>query len=503
MPALPRNPGDGLAIRTNAHEADRNRLHARISWMNFWLLVLVIFGTVIVATDGFSRDPMPDEGTAAPTPVLEYEASWAASVFAWVSLPLCYLYATKSGASRGEAILLWFVLNTAAYSKDFAYIRVPGLPLFVTDIVLALFLWSLFRGVGIRLFVLDRWWSRLVLAYLAVGAVSVTRGVAGHEELRLVARDSAIVVYALFAYVGFHVVTTWDGVRRIFIALALGSIFATLNGLAWFLAQPGQRRYIPYGVFLLVSCVGTIVSTINRMIRPLMGLFLAAIFLVGILLINARTVFLEVAFGLFIVTIASPSGKLRVSMRSLRLLAGVMVVLLAVMWAATFTRTGATFLDRAETELVSGTLNYSDDPNATFRLMAWFEAYQRFSDSPVLGEAYGIPFKFGLDESDARPHNTYLTVLYKMGVLGLVPLVLLLAIFQWTGWTRLRGLRSAPEGVILYVLVIGQLLICLFGCLNLLLESPFLASIFWLSIGMGFRMTSVPSGVTMSKMVTS
>ena len=42
-------------------------------WMNFWLLVLLILGTVIVATDGFSRDPMPDEGTAAPTPVLEYE----------------------------------------------------------------------------------------------------------------------------------------------------------------------------------------------------------------------------------------------------------------------------------------------------------------------------------------------------------------------------------------------------------------------------------------------
>ena len=48
-------------------------------------------------------------------------------------------------------------------------------------------------------------------------------------------------------------------------------------------------------------------------------------------------------------------------------------------------------MDRAETQLVSGTLNYADDPNATFRLMAWFEAFQRFSASPVLGEAYGIP----------------------------------------------------------------------------------------------------------------
>ena len=306
--------------------------------MNFWLLALLIFGTVIVAADGFSRDPMPDEGTVAPTPVLQYETSWAASVFAGVSLPLCYLYGKKSGASRGEAILFWFVLNTVAYSKDFAYIRVPRLPLFVTDIVLALFLWSTLRRLGIRLLALDRWWSRLVLAYLAVGAMSVARGVAGHQEVTLVARDAAIAVYALFAFVGFHVITTWDGVRRVFIALALGSVFATLNGLAWFLLQPGQRRYIPYGVFLLASSVGTVILTINRMIRPLLGWSLVAIFLVGILLINARTVFLELALGLLIVMIASPSGKLRVSMRSLRLLAGVTVLLVGVLWAATLTR---------------------------------------------------------------------------------------------------------------------------------------------------------------------
>ena len=172
--------------------------------------------------------------------------------------------------------------------------------------------------------------------------------------------------------------------------------------------------------------------------------------------------------------IASPSGKLRLSVRTLRLLAGVVLVLFAVVWAVTQTRTGSTFVERAETELVSGTLNYADDhPNATFRFMAWLEAFDRFTQSPVIGEAYGIPFKFDLDESDARPHNTYLTVLYKMGMLGLTPLVVLLAGFQWSGWKKLRGLNSGSDGLVLYVLLIGQMLMCLFGLLNLLLESPF------------------------------
>jgi O-antigen ligase len=503
MPELPANPGSGLAIRTNLRLTGRATMQWGIPWMNFWLLVLLALGTIIVAADGFSRDPMPDEGTAAPTPVLQYESFWAAYVFAGVSLPLCYFYTRKTGASRGEAILLWFVLDTVAYSKDFAYIRVPGLPLFVTDIVLAVFLWKLLWRQGIRFLRFDRWWSRLVLAYVAVGTVSVARGVAGHQEVTLVARDAAIVVYALFTFVGFHLVTTWDGVRRFFIALALGSIFATLNGLAWFLAQPGQRRYIPYGVFLLVSSVGTVILTINRMIRPMLGWLLAALLLLGILLINARTIFVELVFALLIMMIASSSGKLRLSVRSLRLLAGVTVVLFLLVWAAAQTRTGSTFVERAEIELVSGTLNYSDDPNATFRLMAWFEAFQRFTESPILGEAYGIPFKFDLDESDARPHNTYLTVLYKMGVVGLTPLVLLLAGFHWSGWSNLRRLHLASEGVVLYALLIGQLLMCLFGVLNLLLESPFLASIFWLTIGVGFRMICAPAVIDRSQFATS
>jgi O-antigen ligase len=493
MSSLPTNAGDGWPVRRNLTASGRGSLLEGFQWMNLWLLLLLTFGTIIVVADGFSRDPMPDEGTATPTPVLQYESFGAVYVFAVLSLPLCYLYAKKNGASSGEAILLWFVLDTVAYAKDFAYIRVPGVPLFVTDIVLAVFLCSLLWRMRRHFLLIDRWWSRLVLAFVVVGALSVVRGVAGHEELTLVARDAAIVVYALFTFVGYHLVTTRAGVRRVFIAVVLGSIFATLNGVAWFLAQPGQRRYIPYGLFVLVSFVGTIVLTMNRLIRPLLGWSLATILLVGILLINARTIFLGLAFGIVVTMIASPSGKIRFSVRSLRLLAGLAVVLLSLLWVITQTRTGSTFVERAETELVSGTLNYSDDPNATFRLMAWFEAFQRFTENPVLGEAYGIPFKFDLDESDARPHNTYLTVLYKMGVLGLTPLVLLLAGFQWNGWNNIRRLHSASKGAVLYTLLIGQLLMCVFGLLNLLLESPFLASIFWLTIGIGLRMTSTPS----------
>ena len=40
---------------------------------------------------------------------------------------------------------------------------------------------------------------------------------------------------------------------------------------------------------------------------------------------------------------------------------------------------------------------------------------------------------------------------------------------------------------VLHALLIGQLLMIFSGVLNLLLESPFLASIFWLTIGIGLE----------------
>ena len=119
--------------------------------------------------------------------------------------------------------------------------------------------------------------------------------------------------------------------------------------------------------------------------------------------------------------------------------------------------------------------------------MAWFEALQRFGQHPMIGEGYGIPFVFDIDSADARPHNTYLTILYKMGLVGFLPLAILVGMLHWKGWVAVRSFAQSQESTVLYIILTSQLVMCLFGSLNLLLESPFLASIFWLLMGVGIR----------------
>lgn len=438
-------------------------------------------------SDGLSR-PLNLEMMDVAIEPLTYQPYQGALVFALLMLPLVFFYTSSARIPKAEGLLLWFVLCTVAYTKDFSYVGIPGTKLFVTEGVLALLLLSHLTAVTRSLPALGRNMMLGLLGLFLAGAVAAARGVLLSQDKMLVARDSVIVGYALFLPLGFLLLSSWQSMRRFFLFVFLGAIMASLNAIAWFLAQPGQRRYIDYGPYVLFCFVGCVVLTTSRMIRPLTGWLLAGMLLVGILLANARTIYAVLAVALLGIMVVSPGGRLRLSARTLKRMAAVSVVLLCVLWIFSQSKTGADFIETAATELVSGTVNYSDDANANFRFLAWLEALERFSAQPMAGEGFGIPFSFELSDTDPRPHNTYLTILYKTGLLGIIPLLLLLASFHWKGWTCLRTIPGGRDGVLLYVLLVGQLIMSVYGFLNLLLESPFLASIYWLILGAGIRM---------------
>jgi O-antigen ligase len=459
----------------------------RLDLVNFWLVLVLVVGATCVIADGLGRPLILEDGSEGPVQAMEYESSGAAYIFAAVTLPICLLYGWRAGASTTESLLLWFLLGTITYSKDFAYIRIPGLPLFVTDIVLASSLWILLRRWGTKFLRKGQWWGRCILLFIAMGIVSAVRGVVSREDTLLIFRDFAIVVYPLFVLVGFHVFEEWAALRRVFTISCIGSLLLTLNALAWFVAQPDQRRFVAFGVCLLGTSIAVVVLTLNGLMKPALGWPMAAFFSAGLLLTNARTIFVALAAALGITTLLSPTGRIRLSARSLRLMVAVASVCILLFLAASQTKSGADFLDRVGTELVSGTVDYAQDPNATFRFFAWMEALRRFSDQPLWGEGFGVPFIFEFADSDPRPHNTYLTVLYKMGILGFVPLFVLLCFFYWKGWKTIRRSISGTASIYLYTALLSHIVISMFGALNLLLESPFLASVYWLLCGLGIR----------------
>jgi len=285
-----------------------------------------VAGVIMVIADGATRALNMEMAEVAAEP-LSYEPYKGAFVFALVLLPLILFYARSARASKKEALLLWFVLCTVAYTKDFSYIGVPGTKLFVTEIVLAVLVLSQLMVLVKSLPAPSRITMLALLGFFLAGGLAAVRGVLGGQERMLVARDSVIAVYAMFLPLGFLMISSWQHARRMFFFFSLGGILASLNALAWFLAQPGQRRYVEYGPYLLVCMVGVIVLTINRQIRALTGWLLAGLLFCGVILANARTIYAALGLALFVVMVVSPSARLRLSGRLLKRMAAVSFVL--------------------------------------------------------------------------------------------------------------------------------------------------------------------------------
>jgi len=327
---------------------------------------------------------------------VQYDPYSAAFLLAGITLPLAFAYGRRARVSLTEALFLWFMLCTAAYTKDFAYIRLPFVPLFITDVVLIVLLTSIYivqRRRGPRLPVA----LNISLALFALaGVLAAARGFLGHHDSVLVLRDSAIVGYSLFLPAGYHLTRNWLVIWRIAVWFALGAALSILNGLAQFAVVPEQRRFVS-GIYVLVPFVGVLVMMANRLIRPRAAWILAGIFSIGLFLANSRSAFVSILV-LFVLSLLVP-GLFR---RKLRLMTSIAALGAAAVLAGSFAflylhlRSERDFAERVAGGLSSGVLHTNQDPYWQFWLMAWQEPWNRFNEYPAAGEGLGIPFKFDI-----------------------------------------------------------------------------------------------------------
>ena len=478
--------GDSGANHSAPAVLMRNQIRGHV--INIWLVLIVGLGAVIAVGDGLTRAHNPELELSPPQP-LGYEPYYAAFLLAGATLPLMFAYVKKARVSLAEGLFLWFVFCTTAYLKDFSYLRWPGTPFFVTDVVLIVLLLSLYIAPRRPYSHLPPLLNVFLVFFIGAGVLAAARGFLGRSDPILVLRDSALIAYVLFLLVGYHLFRGWLAIRRVAVWFVLGAALSVLNGLAWLVVAPDQRRFVAPGVYVMVSLVGVVLMMANHLIRPRVGWIFAGVFSLGLLLANARSLFVCLAI-VFLVALFVPR-MLRRKVRSARLVA-TLVTVAALVCSFVFLfhdlQGGREFTTRVTDNMASGILHTSDDAFWQFRLTAWKEAWRRFEQYPPAGEGFGIPFNFEIWDNDPRPHNTFLTVLYKMGLLGFLPLFALLAYFFWLCLRAVHRNSENPRVPFLQALVLAQVSLCVWGGADAMLESPYLASLFWVGMGIGLRM---------------
>ena len=445
----------------------------------------MLIGVSIAIYDGLNREWVDDIEQASPIEALTYEANQAAWVFAAATLPFLLLHGRKLRFSFSESIFLWFILNTAAYSKDFAYIKVPGAPIYITDVTLVIVLFGTFIWPRIRIPKLTSGVMLAITAFLFLSAVNAVRGVQGHNAITDVLRDVSVPIYSLFMLAGLYSKRGKALTEQFFLMILCGAIISTLVGMNWYFVHPGIRRYILVESYVALSFMLVTIAVLGRRFSPMTGVPLLAFLAYGVLLANARTLYLGMGMG-FGLLLLTGVGKLK--LKDLLKFAGIalLVVVIAVV-ALMQTREGERYAKRIGDQLVQGFLHPSGDDNAQWRLMAWAEAGQRFLAQPVLGEGFGIPFTFDLAKVDLKPHNIYLYILYKTGLVGFAVFAWLLFVPMRAAWRAMRNYKEHPEALALRALFVCAIFFFCWGALNPLIETPFLASMFWLDYGLMYR----------------
>lgn len=454
---------------------------------------VAVVGCVVAILAGLTR---PEIIQYAPVDTFTYESQAMVWVFAGVTLLPCLMYAWNCGKSTRFGLLLWFVLGTVTFSKDFSYIRLPGQPIFVTDVVLAIFLVSFaVSKKRLRINLRSRA-GKFLAAYVVVGALTFLRSVLTGSSALLSLRDAAIVWYSLFFVVGYICASDPSKLFLLGKIFLLGATLTSVVGIFYFLHYP-QYGYgvhlTPGGIFVAAALGILLVGLESGFIRKDWRAYgLAVLFAIGVLLSDARTNYLALCLMLLIAILLLPKTRRKQRIKALKpflrggaVLTFIVAVLLATPIANKFVTAGLRIT-------YQGLFTPEEDPDALWRLAAWGTALSVFESHPLLGIGYGKPFQFsfGLDSEardvgvDAKPHDTYLTVLYEMGLVGIVPLLAILLCYFVRVFRYLRRIPWNDTPCLLIALL--QIAFIVLGMFNLALETPFYGSLFWLNLGIGF-----------------
>ncbi len=290
--------------------------------------------------------------------------------------------------------------------------------------------------------------DRPVLVFLALLVLSVALGMWYGQPTSQMLRD----VRYPFYYSLFFVVTGFFDLRRLgtFLGLLVFSSAAVgVEYLAEFLdvvnLSISGSFYRVFRIEGLMLPIGTLGITALLLWDPaahrrafawlaVVPVVLALVMTVG------RGMWVSLAVGLFLlgvlVLVAYRRGDRRLRQFGLIVMVPIVVVGAAfVFQKATRTGVGSVALKR----LASG-INYEEDPSVVGRMASYKIAVERFLERPVLGGGHGVTVTYLMADpvepfvlTTGQVDNVYLTILMRMGVVGLAAFV----------WMFLKGLLVA------------------------------------------------------------
>lgn len=409
------------------------------------------------------------------------------------------LAAADSKVSSAEMLVLFLAAGTVGLGRQFSHlaIRIEETDLYITEIVLVV-AWML---VGLRkVTAQEKLFGKsglngLFLIYYALGLICLFRGAAdfGMEALR----HSVIVYYSLFYFLILELITDLSKLERILKLSLVASTIALLavlynwaSGFGFETSTEVKRYGANIGALSLVLCslfwLSLSIFKVKSKAKSLLQILLPFQLFAAIFLIQHRSLLLALIGGLaFIFALISKT-------RTLRYLVLIVCALLLIICVNQFSGilSGNVMVKDTLARAVS-TLTPTQDPNSAHRIAMWGQMLKRTAREPMLGEGFGPPFSaffsgrfYDYSERRLHPHNSFLWILNRMGIIGFGVFSLLILRFYTSGIKAYRRMNAGKSKAYLLALLSSHFCISIFAFFNVVLEGPSMGIFFWIIMGL-------------------
>jgi O-antigen ligase len=318
-------------------------------------------------------------------------------------------------------------------------------------------------------------------------------------------RDLAIFIYSMFFALTYFAVSNRVWARRITRYFVYAGVILGLLVLVQFVTgvtitfvgtieRTVMGRQIVYvgnddfGGILAASTMGLIAYALTQRELRTLHLLAAALCFVAMASTGTRSSMVAIAAASF-VTFMLLSNRYRLALGAVTILFGFMLLAGA---ALPETIPGVRALHNFFVGIVSAT-GGATDPNTAFRIERWKDAFHTFTAHPLLGVGFGRPIlhqmyigawepgKFNL----GMPHNTYLFVLARSGLLGFGLIAIAMIWGLWKLGSAVRRYRLPDDLAALNALVA----MATFGAFVLFFERPMINAAFWMMLAVGVRLS--------------
>lgn len=404
--------------------------------------------------------------------------------------------------------------------RAFAWIHVPGTPIFIGEIVLAIGLYVTVRSKDAGRFIRLSPPMQALAAFMVFGALLTVIGMLIHDPQTAV-RDAAIWYYGLFAFVVGTLALAWEPAYRFFLEwyTRIIPVFLVVGVVRLVMANQGIGIFVPDSEVLITSH------------KP-GNLGVQAVLLIAFLLLvvapeleqrdKARNLIYTVG-GLLLLVLAGTQNRgvmvagfvalilVYFAGRAARPFMGsvLVVVVAALILAFSFNvrfdlERRTVSVDQLFANILS--LDFEVDPNGTneddgtiaWRLKLWElvlddtftqeRFLSGFGFGPNLASQYGFVAGGGVGPELRNPHNSHLSVVARMGLVGAGLWISLWAFWYrnlWRARKRFKAIGEDQKAGFLAWCMVAAVTVLINGVFDPSLEGPQAAAWIWSIFGLG------------------